>query len=210
MPRISASPGPTLRRFACWLSALLAAAAAAAAPPEIEVRREAGVFVVRAEVELEADRRTAWLTVIDYERLPQFVPGIRSAQVLARVASGGTERLLVEQSGEFRYLWFAQPVQVWLDVTHQAPARVLARSVLPSGVSVERSTLREFEGSYLLTEVGATRTHFVYQARFEPAQAMWPVLGTMAVRHTVAEQFRAMAAEIERRAARSRVEQAAR
>jgi hypothetical protein len=188
----------------------LLASAAAAAPPEIDVRREAGVFFVRAEVELEADRRTAWLTVTDYEHLPRFVPGIRSVQVLARVASGGAERLLVEQAGEFRYLWFAKPVQVWLDVTHQAPERVLAKSVLPSGISAERSTLRQFEGSYLLTAVDASRTRFVYQARFEPAQAMLPVLGTLAVRHTVAEQFRAMATEIERRAARSRLEQAAR
>lgn len=145
----------------------------------------------------------------DYEHLPQFVPGLRSVQVLARVASGGTERLLVEQTGEFRYLWFAQPVQVWLDVTHEAPERVVARSVLPSGVSAERSTLRQFEGSYLLTVVDTARTRFVYRARFEPAQAMLPLLGTMVVRHTITEQFRAMASEIERRAARSRAEQAA-
>lgn len=199
-----------LRRFACWLSVLPASATAAAAPLEIDIRREADGFVVRAEAELEADRRTAWLTVTDYEHLPQFVPGIRSAQVLARLTSGGTERLLVEQAGEFRYLWFAQPVQVWLEVTHEPPQRVLARSVLPSGISAERSTLRRFEGSYLLTAVDASRTRFVYQARFEPAQAMPPVLGTMAVRHTVATQFRAMVAEIERRAASGRAEQAAR
>lgn len=206
---MSASPGPTLRRFACSLFALLAAAAAAA-QLEVDVQRDAGVYVVRAEVELLADRRTAWMTITDYERLPQFVPGIRSAQVLARVAEGGGERLLVEQAGEFRYLWFAQTVQVWLDVTHQPPERVLARSVLPSGVRAERITLRRFEGTYLLTALDATRTRFVYQARIEPAQPMLPVLGTLAVRHTVAEQFRAMATEIERRAARGRAEQTAR
>ena len=184
--------------------------AAAAAEPEIEVRRDAGAFVVRSEVELEADRGTAWRTITDYERLPQFVPGIRSARVLARVASGGSERLLIEQAGEFRYLWFAQPVRVWLDVTHHPPERVLARSVLPSGVGADSSTLRQFEGSYLLTPAGAMRTRFVYEARFEPAQPMLPVLGTMAVRKTVIEQFRAMANEIERRAALGRSEQAAR
>jgi Polyketide cyclase / dehydrase and lipid transport len=199
-----------LRRFVCWLFVLLASASAAAARPEVDVRREAGAFVVRAEAELDADQRTAWLTVTDYEHLPQFVPGIRSARVLARVASGATERLLIEQTGEFRFFLFAQPVQVWLDVTHEAPGRVLARSVLPSGISLERSTLREFEGSYALSAIDATRTRFVYQARFEPVQSMLPLLGTLVVRHTVTEQFRAMAAEIERRAARNRTEQAAR
>lgn len=189
---------------------LLAVPAAAAPPPEIDVRREAGAFVVHAEVDLDADQRTAWFTVTDYEHLPQFVPGIRSTRVLARVASGRTERLLVEQAGELRFLVFAQPVQVWLDVTHEAPGLVLARSVLPSGISPDRSTLRDFEGSYALTAVDSTRTRIVYRARFEPVHSMLPLLGTVVVRHAVAEQFEAMAAEIERRAARNRTEQAAR
>jgi hypothetical protein len=199
-----------LRRFVCWLFVLLAPASAAAARPDVEVRREAGGFVVRAEVELESDQRTAWLTLTDYERLPQFVPGIRSAKVLARVASGGAERLLIEQVGEFRFLLFAQPVQVWLDVTHEAPHRVRARSVLPSGISAERSTLREFEATYTLTVVDASRTRLLYEARFEPVRSMLPVLGTVVVRHTVGEQFGAMATEIERRAGRGRPQQAAR
>ena len=165
---------------------------------------------MRVEAELAADQRTAWLTVTDYERLPQFVPGIRAVRVLARVAGGGTERLLIEQAGEFRFLWFTHPVQVWLDVTHEAPERVLARSVLPSGISPERSTVRQFEGSYVLTAIGASRTRLLYRARFEPVNSLLPVLGTVLVRQTVGEQFRAMAAEIERRAARQRTEQAAR
>jgi hypothetical protein len=198
-----------LRRFVCWLFALLAPAAAAA-PAQIDVRREAGAFVVQATVDLEADQRTAWLTLTDYEHLPQFVPGIQSARVLARTGSGRTERLLVEQTGEFRFMLFAEPVQVWLDVTHEAPARVLARSVLPSGVDPERSTLRDFEGSYALSALDAVRTRLVYRARFEPLRTMLPLLGTVVVRHAVTEQFEAMAAEIERRAARRRTEQAAR
>lgn len=197
------------RQFACWLFVLLAPAAAAA-PPQISVRRDADAYLVQAEAELAADRRTAWLTLTDYGQLPQFVPGIHSAQVLARVASGDTERLLVEQSGELRFLWFAQPVQVWLDVIHEAPERVLARSVLPSGVSAERSTLREFEGSYVLSEIAGSRTRLAYRARIEPARSLPPVLGTMILRQAAGEQFRALVGEIERRAARQRIDQAAR
>ena len=196
------------RRFACWLFALLASTATAASP-EISVKRDGEAYLLQAEAELAADRRTAWFTVIDYERLPQFVPGIHGARVLARVASGGTERLLVEQSGEFRWLWFTQPVLVWLDVVHEPPARVLARSVLPSGVSAERSTLREFEGSYVLTEIDAMRTRLVYRARVEPARPLPPLLGTLILRQAVGEQFRALVAEIERRGAAGQAQQAA-
>lgn len=199
-----------LRRFVCWLFVLLASTPAAAASPQVDVRREAGAFLVRAEVELDADQHTAWQTLTDYEQLSQFVPGIRSARVLARVASGKSERLLVEQEGEFRFLLFTQPVHVWLEVTHEAPSRVLARLVRPSGVGAERNTLRDFEGTYLLSAVAATRTRVVYQARFEPVQAMLPLLGTWIVRRSVTEKFRAMTEEIERRAARRWTGQATR
>lgn len=174
------------------------------------MRRDDAAYVVRAEVELTADRRTAWNTVTDYEHLPQFVPGIRSVQVLARSGSGGTERLLVEQAGELRFLWFVRPVRVWLDVRHDAPVLIEARSVLPSGVGRGSSTVREYEGSYRLTIVDTTRTRLVYEARFEPSQAMLPVLGDFIVRRTIGEQFRALADEVERRAAAQRLEQAAR
>ena len=165
---------------------------------------------MRAEAEVDADQRTAWLTVTDYEHLPQFVPGVRSVRVLARSAAGGVERLLVEQAGEFRFLWFRQPVEVWLDVRHEVPTLVLARAVLPSGIGAERSTVREFEGRYTLDVIDAGRTRFRYDARFEPAQPLLPVLGDLAVRRTIHEQFAAMLAEIERRAARRNVEHAAR
>ena len=183
---------------------------ASAMEPEVEVRRDGDAFVVEAEARLQADKSTAWRTVTDYERLPEFVPGIRRVQVLARSGSGATERLLVEQQGEFRLLFYAVPVQVWLDVRHEPPERVLARLVLPSGVVPVRSTLRDFEGSYVLGAVDSAHTRLVYRARFEPAQAMLPVLGTLVVRHAVSEQFAALAAEIERRAAAGRPQQAAR
>jgi len=166
--------------------------------------------VLQADAELAADRRTAWLTLSDYERLPQFVPGIQQVRVLARVAGSGSERLLVEQSGEFRWLWFVQPVQVWLDVVHEPPARVLARSVLPSGVGADRSTLREFEGSYELTEIDATRSRLAYRARVEPMRPLPPLLGTFLLRQAAGEQFRALVAEIDRRGAAARTQQAAR
>lgn len=183
---------------------------AAATEPQVEVRRDGDAFVIEAQVQLQAGRPTAWATLTDYERLPQFVPGIGRVDVLARSGDGATERLLLEQQGEFRFLFYAVPVRVWLDVRHEAPARVLARLVRPSGVGPARSTLRDFEGSYALEVVDGGRTRLAYRARIEPAQPMLPVLGTLAVRQTVRQQFGALVAEIERRAAAGRTLRAAR
>lgn len=183
---------------------------AAVVAQQVEVHRDAAAYVVRAQAELKADRRTAWFTVTDYERLPQFVPGLLRVQVLARSGADGAERLLIEQEGELRLLWFAQPLRVWLDVRHLAPLRVEARSVLPSGIGRERPTVRDYEGSYALSVVDAGHTRLVYEARFEPAQSLLPLLGEYLVRRTITEQFRALVEEIERRGAAQRVEQAAR
>jgi carbon monoxide dehydrogenase subunit G len=191
------------RRFACWLFALLAPAAAAT-QPQVEVRRDGDAFVVEAQAQLQADRPTAWATLTDYEHLPQFVPGIRRVDVLARSGDAAAERLLLGQQGELRFFLYAVPVQVWLDVRHEAPARVLARLVRPSGIGPAPSTLRDFEGSYALAVVDGGRTRLTYRARIEPAQSLLPVLGTLAVRHTARQQFGALVAEIERRAAAGR------
>jgi hypothetical protein len=91
------------------------------------VRRDGDAFVVEAQAQLQADRPTARATLTDYERLPQFAPGIRRLDVLARI------------------------------------------------------TRRDFDGSC-----------------------------TLAVRRTAGQQFAALAAEIERRAAAGRALQAAR
>jgi hypothetical protein len=53
---------------------------------------------VHAGIELEMDRRTAWLALTDDERLPQFVLGIRSVRVPARALAGSTERRPLEQA----------------------------------------------------------------------------------------------------------------
>lgn len=200
------------RRFACWLFALLTCASGAAAQTSTDVRvtHEGRAFQVQAEAELQADVRTAWQTVTDYERLPQFVPGMRSVQVLARRVDASSEKLLIEQIGEFRLLWLVQPVRVWLEVEHEPFERVRARAVHPSGVRAESSTLHAFEGQYELTALNRHRTRLSYRARFELGATQLPVLGPLAVRRTMVAQFRALVDEIERRAQRESTEQGSR
>jgi hypothetical protein len=53
---------------------------------------------VHAGIELETDRRTARLALTDYKHRLQFVPGIRSVRVPARVVGGSTERRPLEQA----------------------------------------------------------------------------------------------------------------
>lgn len=202
-------------RIAWTLAALiacLAPAAATASPPlpaavQLDVERDGERFYVTARTEMDADPRIAWDTLTDYERLPDFIPGISRTRVLAREARPAGEQLAVEFSGAFRLLFFSVPTQVWLDVRHQ-PFTDIRAQIAPARSGGPAPTLKSFDGRYSLAVVGrgergAMRVRFQYDARFELAAPLPPVIGalfgTAAVRHVLREQFSAMVAEIERR-----------
>jgi hypothetical protein len=191
--------GPTRRRSACCrfaLAALLSASLPAGAA-SFEVTRESDGFNVVASADIDADPSVAWDTVTDYEHLPRFVPGVLHARVLARQADGA--RLLVEQTGELRFLFFVQRIGVLLDVRHQPPTRVDARA-LPRAAPArgDEASVTDFEGTYLLAPI-AGGVRLDYRARFAPTFDLPPILGTLAVRLTMKRQFDALIAEIGRR-----------
>lgn len=202
---------------ACAALPLVAAGAQRPVPPAppapsgvaLEVTRDGNAFSVTARADLQADARTAWDTLVDVERLPQFVPNITRVQVLSRQPRASGEVLAVAFDGTFRLFFLSFPTHVWLDVEHVPYTDVVARLRPPPPGERTASSLKRFSGRYTLTTVGAgrggaTRVRFDYTAEFELAMALPPVLGTLfgtaAVRAMLREQFAALVAEIERRA----------
>ncbi len=178
------------------LALLVVSAAALADAARVDVTRRGREFDIEAVARADAGIYVAWRTLTDYERLPQFVPGVHSARVLRRWQAGGVEHLVVEQRGEFRWLFYALPVAVRMDVVQRAPTRVDARAVTLPGDDAAR--LDDFEGRYELQPLASgVRVH--YTARIVPRSALPPLFGSLAVEQTVRAQFDAMIAEIERR-----------
>ena len=176
----------------------LAVAADGRAAELVEVRRDAEVYSVHASAQLAAGQRIVWDTLTDYERLREFVPGVRRARVLERQG----DRLLLEQSGVFAVLFFELPVQLRLDVLHLPYTTVIAQ-LAPAGAGGE-STLRSFSGRYRISNaLPPAVVRLDYDARFELAAPLpplvGPVFGVAAVRQTMRAQFEAMLREIERR-----------
>jgi hypothetical protein len=193
--------GPTRRRSACCrfaLAALLSASLPAGAA-SFDVTRESNGFNVVASADIDADPTVAWDTVTDYEHLPHFVPAVLHVRVLARQSDGARQRLLVEQTGELRFLFFVQRIGVLLDVRHQPPTRVEARA-LPRAAPArdDEASVTDFEGTYMLAPI-AGGVRLDYRARFAPTFDLPPILGTLAVRQTMKRQFDALVAEIGRR-----------
>src|SRR5256885_13258044 len=148
-PPICVFHGPTLRRFACSLIVLLVLfdpLSASARLSRFEVTYDAAGYRVDASADLEADQTVVWETLTDYEKLPQFVPGIHRVRVLATHEQAGKQRLLIEQAGELRFLFFSRRIAVLLDVEQQPKTRVDARALpRPRGANSDEESLDKFE-----------------------------------------------------------------
>ncbi|GAB4464260.1 MAG: hypothetical protein OHK0044_01200 [Burkholderiaceae bacterium] len=180
------------------LALAVAAPLAAAAPLQLDVQRDGDRFEVRAAVRLAAAPKLVWDTLTDYERLREFIPGVTSSRVLERDG----DRLIVEHRGEFGLLFIARPVRVRLAIEHRPFTTIVARA-LPRLADGSASTLRDFSGRYELAIVRDGEVRLGYEARFELADPLPPVIGplfgTMAMRSTIRADFEALIREIERR-----------
>jgi len=176
------------RAAALALAGALCAQAAASAPQvEIETRGPADDITVTASADMRVDPRTAWAVITDYDHLAEFIPYMLSSRVVRRDA----DRVVIEQTGVFSFLFFRQPVQAQLAVVESPPRRVMARAI--------GGNLREMEGRYTLEKLPGGAVRLSYSGRLVPDFAVPPVIGRIVVRTVLANQFEAMVREIVRR-----------
>jgi carbon monoxide dehydrogenase subunit G len=159
----------------------------------IEIAREGEFVSVRASAELKASPHIAWEVLTDYDHLAEFIPDLRSSRVVQR----GPEGVLVEQKGEFGFLFFRQSIEVTMAVSEQPPRRILARAVA--------GDMKDMQGSYEL-QASEAGLRLVYSGRFVPGFFVPPLIGMPLVRRSLERRFRAMVEEIERRDALARIE----
>jgi len=105
---------------------LLIAAAASAQPvpspddctpqPSVTVREDHGVYSVTAQFQVPQSPASALAVLTDYERIPQFMPGVESSVVLERAPG----RAVVEQQAVSRLMMFKKRVQLQLEVVEGA------------------------------------------------------------------------------------------
>lgn len=172
-----------------WVLAGVLCIQAAANAQQVEIRTDGQgeSITVTASAEMRVDPLTAWKVITDYDHLAEFIPYMRSSRVLERDA----DRFMIEQTGEFSFLVFRQPVQAKLAVVESPQRRVTARAV--------GGNLREMEGRYTLESLPAGTVRLTYSGRLVPDFAIPPVIGNLVVRNVLITQFGAMVKEIVRR-----------
>jgi hypothetical protein len=174
----------------------------------VEVRRSGRRFEAEAVLDLAAHAQTVWDTITDYEALSKFMPGIRDCRVIERHARvDGTEHLVVEQQGEFRFMLFAQTMKVLLNIEHQLLTVAQAKAVDFDLGIFKRRAIDVFEGRYELKPLpgrgGAPRTQLRYTALIGLRLPPPPAVGNLAVRQNLAAQLEAVAREVARRTVRA-------
>jgi ribosome-associated toxin RatA of RatAB toxin-antitoxin module len=179
--------------------ALIAAAYAApgsgADDVSVEAERRGTSVEIHARALIAAPPGLVWEVLTDYERLPGFIPGIAKSVVRERQGN----RLVLEQTGEARFLMFSFPIDLRSEVIESPPDWVSSRAV--------GGNLRRMNGRYELrpAPAGVQAAHgrmlLRYEGEIEPDFELPPLLGLVALRSMVEQQFTAMVAEIERRAA---------
>lgn len=179
-----------LSRFACWVFLLAAATVHAAEDLSVEAARKGAFVEVKARATIDAPLGVIWAVLTDYEKLPDFVPGLKKS----RVASRNGTTVVVEQSGEARFLMFSFPIDVVLEAVEKPQSSIRVRSL--SG------TLRYLEGGYdVEAEPDSGKFILRWVGTIAPDVSLPPLLGEVVMRMSIEDQFTGMVREIDRREA---------
>jgi ribosome-associated toxin RatA of RatAB toxin-antitoxin module len=157
--------------------------------PTVEVDRQGGVVFVRAQADADATLPQAYATLVDYDRLADFIPDIAASRTLSRSGSSA----VVEQRGHAGFGPFGQTYTLVLAV--QEEPNVAIRASLAGG------DFKRFDASYRLVSLATHSTRIEYRAVLEPTNAVPRVVGMAILRDLIRRQFAAMIGEIGRRGA---------
>ena len=175
------------------LVALLGAVRTAAQLPasvDVQATRNGDLIDVRALATVHASLAVVWSTLTDYERLPEFIPGLESSRIIDR--QGNT--ITVAQTGQARFLFLTLPIAVTLQSTERPPHVVEVRRIAGS--------VRHLQGRYEAEQLPDRKVRLRWIGSVSPEADLPPLIGTTLARLSIQEQFEGMVREIESRAGR--------
>jgi len=155
----------------------------------VVVEQRNGRVFVQAQADVGASREQAFATLVDYDRLADFVPDLAASHAISRSESSA----LVEQRGRVSFGPFHQQFRVTLAVEEQLNESIHA--------TLAGGDFRHFDATYRLSELDPRNTRIEYQAELEPTAGIPPLVGISIMRGAIRRQFEAMVAEITRRSA---------
>ena len=178
--------------YACsaW-SASVPPAQPAAPALELTVRHADGpdggkAYRIAANGAVAAPPALAWRILTDYDHLADYVPDLKSARVLARDG----DKVIVEQVGAARFLFFSRDIRLVVLVHEQAPNKI--------DVSLIEGDMKVYRCGWELVPLESGGTRILYRAAIEPAFYVPQAIGTNLVRQDIAGMMTAVLKRIER------------
>ena len=169
--------------------ALLSAArpAGAADPIELRVERSGPLLQVRATIATAASAELCYAVIADFDRLAEFVPGLRSSRIVSEPGQPPELRQVGETTlGLSRYT-----IDVTLALTTDPPRQISFTRVA--------GNLEVMDGRWQVRGDQAACT-IDYHADLRPAFWVPPLVGPLLVRRQVRNQLEGLRSEIDRRA----------
>ena len=174
------------------LALLLQLPAVFAAPPEISldvsVDKRGKRFVVDATVDFPVPLRIAWEVLTDFEHMTAILGNLSASQIVSR----SEQTLVVRQEGVARFGIFSYPFVSEREIRLKPMKKIVTRQLSGNAQSFI-SELRLSPNDH--------GTELRYHAEIVPDSAIARAFGAPFVKHETEEQFRALAAEMARRAA---------
>jgi ribosome-associated toxin RatA of RatAB toxin-antitoxin module len=140
--------------MALLLGGAPSASVGVSAPADVCVREDHGLFIVETTWSVPQAPPAVLAVLTDYERIPEFMPGVTRSTVLERTAG----RAVVEQDAVSRFMFFTKQIHLDLEITER-PDALLFRD------RSHRSFSR-YEGSWrILSARGGSDIRYALEAR---------------------------------------------
>ena len=182
--------------LACAVLLAPASRARAAEDISVEATRRDDALELVCRALLDAPLDLVWQTLTDYDRLANFIPGMRRSRLIERQGAVA----IIEQSGDAGFLFFSFPLDVTLASTERPPHAL--------EVKLLKGDLKRLDGAYRIEPQADGRILLTWSGVVE-ALSMPPLLGEWVMRANITDQFRGMVREIERRDALRRERESA-
>ena len=157
---------------------------------EVSVKRvnvdDLHVFDVVASGEVRAAPAAVWKILTNYERMPEFVPDLKTTKVLSR--SGN--RAVLEQFGVARFLFLSRSIQLVVQVTED-PISAIDIGLVSGDMKVYNC-----RWELVPTETGGTR--ILYTGKLVPKFYVPGMLGANIIRADIERMMQAVLERLEK------------
>jgi ribosome-associated toxin RatA of RatAB toxin-antitoxin module len=145
------------------------------------------VYQITSSGTVAATPTVVWRILTDYNHFADYLPNLKSVRVVSRHG----DRVIVEQLGAARFLFFSQPVRLVVQVHEHAPDRI--------DISLIDGDMKAYRASWELSPLaGAAGTRVVYNATIEPKFDVPGIVGASVVRKDIARMMEAMLLRLDR------------